>query len=61
MIGLALLSYSMDEIMNMYGGIFCQIQWEVMSNLIFLGSSRNSDCSKLPNGFEGMGGGGGGI
>ena len=45
MIGLAVLSYSMDKIMKMYGGIFSiQIHWEVMSNhrLSFFGSSRNS-------------------
>ena len=33
MIGLAVLSYSMDEIMKMYGGIFSiKIHWEVMNN-----------------------------
>ena len=40
MIGLAVLSYSMDEIMKMYGGVFSiQIHWEVMSNLSFLNFS----------------------
>ena len=33
MIGLAVLSYSMDEIMKMYGGTFSiEIHWEVMNN-----------------------------
>ena len=32
-IGLAVLSYSMDEILKMYGGIFSiEIHWEVMNN-----------------------------
>ena len=43
MIGLAVLSYSMDEIRKMYGGVFSiQIHWKVMSNLNFLGSTRKS-------------------
>ena len=36
MIGLAVLSYSMDEIMKMYGGIFSiEIHWEVLNNFAF--------------------------
>ena len=49
MIGLAVFSYSMDEIMKTYGGTFfsIQIHWEVVSNLIFLGLSRNSKLFKI--------------
>ena len=36
MTALAVLSYSVDEIMKMYGGIFSvQIHWEVMNNFEF--------------------------
>ena len=53
MIGLAVLSYSMDEIMKMYGGVFLiKIHREVMTNLIFLSSSQNSNSSQLLSGFE---------
>ena len=46
MIGLAVLSYSLDEIMKMYGGVFSiQIHWEVMSNFEFRDEPRNLDCS----------------
>ena len=43
MIGLAVLSYSVDEIMKMYGhgGVFStQIHWEVMSNFEFCDEPR---------------------
>ena len=55
MTGLAVLSYSMDEIMKMYGGpgfFSIQIHWEAKSKLSFSARCETQKCSKLPNGFE---------
>ena len=53
MIGLAVLSYSMDEIMKITVGFFSiRIHWKVINNFEFRDELRKVRLLKLPNGFE---------